>query len=146
MGVSIPDKIDPPVAFAATREYLVSHCGVTRGWRVDGKLLATMHVQRRRPFSNDGKWIAAGPRNAFWGDVLVWDAKIYKEIFPTDQIPTATQKSVRVYDSNDVACQCSMLMDIPVPSHHTVPLVQQRPLRHSGQQNNASNRVNNPGT
>ena len=158
----------PPVTFAANGEYVVS--GGTRGvqvWRVeDGKLLATMEAEQVQcvAFSKDGKWIAAG---TFWGDVMVWDAKIYKQIFTTwkiddvirgvdfspnssrlvalgdhtatvwniatrelvvrllhykhsllaakyspngDRIATATQSSVRVYDSNNG----HLLIDIPV--------------------------------
>jgi WD40 repeat protein len=76
-----------PVTFAAHGEYLVS--GGTRGvqvWRVeDGKLLATMEAEQVQcvAFSRDGKWIAAG---TFWGDVMVWDAKIFKQIFTTWRI------------------------------------------------------------
>ena len=156
------------MSFAGNGEYLVS-IG-TRGvhvWRVeDSKLLATMKAEHVLcvDFSADGKWIAAG---TFWGDVIVWDAKIYKEIFTTwnignairgvdfspdssrlvalcddtvavwsvatrervvgplrhenyvlaakyspkgDRIATATQKYVRIYDSNDGR----LLKDIPV--------------------------------
>jgi WD40 repeat protein len=156
----------PPVAFAANGEHFVS--GGTRGvqvWRVeDGKLLATMeadHVQSVA-FSKDRKRIAAGTLR---GDVVLWDAKVYKQIFTWriedvvrgvdfspdstrlvalgvhtatvwniasrelvlglrhensllaakyspngDRIATATQNSVRVYDSNNG----DLLVDIPV--------------------------------
>ena len=74
----------PPVTFAASGEYVVS-C-VTRGVQVrrveDGKLLATMEAEHVQcvAFSKDAKWIAAG---TFWGDMMVWDAKIYKQTFTT---------------------------------------------------------------
>ena len=76
-----------PVTFAANGEYVVS--GSTRGvqlWRVeDGKLLGTMEAEQVQcvAFSKDSRWIAAG---TFWGDVMVWDAKIYKQIFTTWKI------------------------------------------------------------
>jgi WD40 repeat protein len=163
------DRPRAPVTFAAHGEYLVS-CS-TKGvqvWRVeDGKLLATMEAEQVQcvAFSRDGKWIAAG---TFWGDVMVWDAKIFKQTFTTwkidgiirgvdfspdatrlvtlgdhtatvwdiathelervvrplqknsllaakyspngDRIATATQNSVRVYDSNNG----HLFLDIPV--------------------------------
>ena len=77
----------PPVTFAASGEYVVS-C-VTRGvqvWRVeDGKLLATMEAEHVQcvAFSKDAKWIAAG---TFWGDVMIWDAEIFRHVFTTWRI------------------------------------------------------------
>ena len=70
----------PPVTFAANGEYLVSSGtqGV-RVWRVeDGKLLATMKAEHVQcvAFSKDGRWVAAG---TFRGDMMVWDAKNYKQ-------------------------------------------------------------------
>ena len=69
-----------PVTFAANGEHFVS--GSTDGvrvWRMeDGKLMATIRAEHVQcvAFSKDGKWIAAG---TYDGDVMVWDAKIYRQ-------------------------------------------------------------------
>ena len=70
------------VTLAANDEYFVSGC--TKGFRVwraeDGQEVATMAVEHVQcvAFSKDGKWIAAG---TYWGEVMVWDAKTYKQTF-----------------------------------------------------------------
>jgi WD40 repeat protein len=70
------------VKFSANSEYLLS--GDEEGvgvWRVeDGRQIATMAVQHveRLAVSRDGRWIAAGTMS---GDVLVWDAKTFKQAF-----------------------------------------------------------------
>ena len=70
------------MAFAANGGYFVS--GDAKGiqvWRVeDGQLVATIAVEHLRcvAFSKDGKWIAAG---TYWGGVMVWDARVYKQPF-----------------------------------------------------------------
>ena len=68
------------VTFAANDEIFVS--GGTKGvrvWRVgDGQLISTLTVEHVQcvAFSKDGKWFAAG---TFEGDVIIWDAKSYRQ-------------------------------------------------------------------
>jgi hypothetical protein len=75
------------VTYAANGKYLVS--GGTRGvhvWRVEGgELLATMEAPDVRclAVSKDGQWIAAGTNR---GDVFVWDAKTYKQVFAHKEV------------------------------------------------------------
>jgi len=70
------------VTFSADGEYIFSggQNGV-RVWRVqDGKQIARLEAKDVwcLAVSNDGKWIAAGTS---WGDMLVWDAKTYEQVF-----------------------------------------------------------------
>ncbi|KAF8139668.1 WD40-repeat-containing domain protein [Boletus edulis] len=124
-------------------------------------------------FSKNCKWIAAG---TYWGDVIVWDAKVYKQPFTTwttvgvirgvdfspdstrllalgdrtvtvwdittrervvgplshddrvwaakyspqgDRIATATQKSLRVYDSNDGRLLVNIQVQITTHRYNT---------------------------
>ena len=70
------------ITFSADGEYVFTGGrGRVRVWRVkDGKQMATMKADGVLCLagSNDGRWIAAGTS---LGDVLVWDAKTYKEVF-----------------------------------------------------------------
>jgi WD40 repeat protein len=55
-------------------------------WRVEGgELLATMEAPDVRclAVSKDGQWIAAGTNR---GDVFVWDAKTYKQVFAHKEV------------------------------------------------------------
>ena len=70
------------VTFTAGGKHLVSgdNEGV-RVWRVeDGKEMANMKTRRVHCLvvSQEGRWIAAGTG---WGDVFVWDANSYEQVF-----------------------------------------------------------------
>ena len=76
------------VAFAANGEYIVcdgyDEVGV---WRVDdGKEMARLAVTHIRCLaaSKDGGWIAAG---TYEGNVFVWDAKTFKQVFSHSEDP-----------------------------------------------------------
>ena len=84
---------DPPIeidvgswiyamTFSANGEYLMSgDRGGVRVWRVkDGTQVARMEAKDVRclAVSKDGRWIAAG---TWVGDIFVWDAKTYKQVF-----------------------------------------------------------------
>ena len=71
------------VTFSADGEYIFTGGRVrVRMWRVeDGKQITTLmeaNDVRCLAVSNDGKWIAGG---TFFGDVLVWDANTYEQVF-----------------------------------------------------------------
>jgi len=74
------------VTFSANGEYLLSGGqDVVQVWRVeDGKQMARMEMKTALcvAVSKDGGWIAAG---TLWGDVLVWDANTYKQVFAHNQ-------------------------------------------------------------
>ena len=74
------------VTFSANGKYLLSgDVGGVRAWRVeDGTQVARMEaiVVLCLAVSKDDKWIAAGTR---WGDVLVWDAKTYEQVFKNEE-------------------------------------------------------------
>ena len=80
------------VAFTADGEYLLSglgwHLRGVQVWRVKtGERVATMKVKSNvfsLAVSNDGRFIAAG---SYYGDVLVWDATTYEQVF-VDKIGT----------------------------------------------------------
>ena len=71
--------------FAANGEYLVSGgVGGLRVWRVqDGKQMAAMKAPgvRSVAVSKDGGWIAAGT----FRELIVWDAKTYKQTFTLEK-------------------------------------------------------------
>ena len=71
------------VTFSANGEYLLSGGqGRVQVWQVkDGTQVATMDPAECvlcLAVSNDGRWIAAG---TLLGDVLVWDAETYEQVF-----------------------------------------------------------------
>ena len=70
------------VTFSANGEYILSggRDGV-QVWRVqDGMQMATMKTETvwSLAASKDGRWIAVGTN---WGDLHVWDANTYKQVF-----------------------------------------------------------------
>ena len=69
------------VTFTANGEYIVGGGDGLGVWRVeDGKQMATMAAWGVwcLAASQDGRWIAAGTA---WGEVSVWDAKTFKNVF-----------------------------------------------------------------
>ena len=75
------------MTFTANGEHLVSGgSGCVQVWRVkDGERVATMKVRIvvSVAVSKDGRFIAAG---SYYGDVFVWDATTYEQVF-ADKIP-----------------------------------------------------------
>jgi len=79
-----PSAHNRPVAvtFSPNGEYIFSSSrdGVRVQRVEDGKQMATMKAEQVvcLAVSNDRRWIAAG---TFWGDMHVWDANTYKQVF-----------------------------------------------------------------
>ena len=87
--------ITSSMTFTENDTYLVGGNDKSVGvWRVaDGKQVATMPVQGSVTCvaaSRDGRWIAAG---SYQGDVVVWDAATYKQVFG-NKIESATINDV----------------------------------------------------
>ena len=82
MEIDVGWGLSDAVTFSADSEYIFT--GGQDGVRVrrvgDGKQMASMQADSVRclAVSKDGKWIAGG---TYLGDVLVWDANTYKQVF-----------------------------------------------------------------
>ena len=94
--IAVQECRDPPIeidvgsqvfamAFSANGEYILSGGEGVRVWRVeDGTQVARMEAMwvRCLAVSKDGRRIVAGAR---WGEVFVWDAKTYEQVFKSEK-------------------------------------------------------------